>query len=255
MRSSPERLWQFNALVGSALLRLGPNWVAGETQRPFCRAMYALGSDMSTINYRATVHPGNGEEPYETLVPVAASASDLSALARGSPNAPQALHRLADKANIMLITSGLACSICNRGRRATRSESVPSYYPDSEVPPGPLIVDFCFRQICSDPACLSAARICTGETKAALCDSGIPEGEYMPAGPPRDDAPSASSRILGTLYGLKQRYDEAARAKAVAAAEDSFAVPEPPRPAVQKKKKTGGKKGKKKRGGGKENKA
>ena len=43
--------------------------------------MYALGSDMSTINYRATVHPGNGEEPYETLVPVAASASDLSALA------------------------------------------------------------------------------------------------------------------------------------------------------------------------------
>ena len=72
---------------------------------------------------------------------------------------------------------------------------------------------------------------------------------------PRDDAPSASSRILGALYGLKQRYDDAARAKAVAAAEDSFAVPEPPRPAVQKKKKTGGKKGKKKRGGGKENKA
>ena len=120
--------------------------------------MYALGSDMSTINYRATVHPGNGEEPYETLVPVAASASDLSALARGSPNAPQALHRLADKANIMLITSGLACSICNRGRRATRSESVPSYYPDSEVPPGPLIVDFCFCQTCSDSACVSAAR-------------------------------------------------------------------------------------------------
>ena len=77
----------------------------------------------------------------------------------------------------------------------------------------------------------------------------------MPTGPPRDDAPSASSRFLGALYGLKQRYDDAARAKAVAAAEDSFAVPEPPRPAVQKKKKTGGKKGKKKRGGGKENRA
>ena len=214
--------------------------------------MYALGSDMSTINYRATVHPGNGEEPYETLVPVAASASDLSALARGSPNAPQALHRLADKANIMLITSGLACSICNRGRRATRSESVPSYYPDSEVPPGPLIVDFCFCQTCSDSACVSAARGVKGEAERALRDSGVPQGV---SGPPQDDAPSASSRILGTLYGLKQRYDEAARAKAVAAAEDSFAVPEPPRPAVQKKKKTGGKKGKKKRGGGKENKA
>jgi len=217
--------------------------------------MYALGSDMSTINYKATVHHGNGDEPYTTLVPVAASASDLSTLARGGPNASQALHRLADKANIMLLTSGLACSICNRGRRATRSESVPGYYHEHDVPPGPLIVDFCFRQICSDPTCLSAARICIGETKAALCDSGCPEGEYMPAGPPRDDAPSASSRFLGALYGLKQRYDDAARAKAVAAAEDSFAIPEPPRPAVQKKKKTGGKKGKKKRGGGKENKA
>ena len=74
----------------------------------------------------------------------------------------------------------------------------------------------------------------------------------------RDDAPSSPSsrpRLLGALRGLRQRYDDAARAKAVAAAEDSFAVPEPPRPAVQKKKKTGGKKGKKRRGGGKENKA
>ena len=74
-----------------------------------------------------------------------------------------------------------------------------------------------------------------------------------------DDEPPTPPRLqswfLGALRGLKQRYDDAARAKAVAAAEDSFAVPEPPRPAVQKKKKTGGKKGKKKRGGGKENKA
>ena len=211
---------------------------------------------MPTINYKTTVHHGNyGDAPYKVLVPVPASASDLSTLARGGPRASQTLHRLTNVGATMLLTGGLACSICNRGRQATRAELAPCYFHDnndSEAPPGPLIVDFCFCQTCSDSACVSAARGVKGEAERALRDSGVPQGV---SGPPQDDAPSASSRILGALYGLKQRYDDAARAKAVAAAEDSFAVPEPPRPAVQKKKKTGGKKGKKKRGGGKENKA
>ena len=69
------------------------------------------------------------------------------------------------------------------------------------------------------------------------------------------DVPAGPPNVVDAFRVATERYDDDARAKAVAAAEDSFAVPEPPRPAVQKKKKTGGKKGKKKRGGGKENKA
>jgi len=93
------------------------------------------------------------------------------------------------------------------------------------------------------------------------CVNGFVEKKRGSASHSSDDdeepptPPRLQSWFIGALRGLKQRYDDAARAKAVAAAEDSFAVPEPPRPAVQKKKKTGGKKGKKKRGGGKENKA
>ena len=93
------------------------------------------------------------------------------------------------------------------------------------------------------------------------CVNGFVEKKRGSASHSSDDdeepptPPRLRSWFIGALRGLKQRYDDAARAKAVAAAEDSFAVPEPPRPAVQKKKKTGGKKGKKKRGGGKENKA